>query len=70
MTLYGTGARRTALTRLKVSVHIQAGKVSKTATSCSARFYSRTERSLATLAQKVRLVISRQRLEQRRSPYR
>ena len=78
MTLYGTGVRRTELTRLKVSdidsrrmvVHIQrrqrrAGP-RRHAQPCPARG---TARSLAMSAQKVRLVISRQPLAQRGSPH-
>ena len=74
MTLYGTGVRRTELTRLKVSdidsrrmvVHIQDGKGQpRPRRHAQPRPARRTARSLAKSAQKVRLVISWQPLAQR-----
>ena len=75
MTLYGTGVRRTELTRLEVQatsysrrmvVHIQDGKGHQDRDVMpQPRPARRTACSLATLAQKVCLVISRQPLAQR-----
>ena len=75
MTLYGTGVRRTELTRLKVSdidsrrmvVHAHSGRQGspRPRRQAQPRPARGTARSLGTLAQKVCLVISRQPLAQR-----